>query len=111
MRQTQIERLVATVPPTIDPNQRRRLGAYTNTARRCEARIQRLRGELEHALRASEDALALGDGGSELNSVLIVACELDTLERVQPRIDAWLQAYVAALVDERRPETFGEGPA
>jgi hypothetical protein len=110
MKQVQIERLVATVPSTIDARQRRRLDAYASTARRCEARIQRLRGELERALRASEDALALGPG-SEPNSVLIVACELDTLERVQPRIDAWLQAYVGALVDERTPERFGEGPA
>jgi hypothetical protein len=111
MKQAQIERLVATVPSTVDDRQRRRLDAYASTARRCEARIQRLRGELERALRASEDALALGPGGSEPNSVLIVACELDTLERVQPRIDAWLQAYAAALVDERTPERFGEGPA
>ncbi len=110
MKQSQIERLVATVPARIDVRQRRRLDAYTSTARRCEARIQRLRGELERALRASEDALVLGEGGSEPNSVLVVACELDTLERVQPRVDAWLQAYVAALVDERSPESFGEGP-
>jgi hypothetical protein len=110
MKQTQIDRLVATVPSTIDARQRRRLEAYRSTARRCEARIQRLRGELERALRASEDALPLGEG-TEPNSVLIVACELDTLERVQPRIDSWLQAYVAALINERTPETFGEGPA
>lgn len=111
MKHTQIDRLVATVPSTIDAPQRRRLHAYSSTARRCEAQIQRLRGELEGAVIASGDTLGLGDEGTGPNAVLIVACELDTLERVQPRIDAWLQAYVAALVDERRPETFGEGPA
>ncbi|MBA2636686.1 MAG: hypothetical protein H0U79_00400 [Solirubrobacterales bacterium] len=111
MKQSQIERLVATVPSAIDTPQRRRLEAYSSTARRCETQIQRLRGELEGALRASEDAFALGDSSTGPNAVLVVACELDTLERAQPRIDAWLQAYVAALVDERVPGTFGEGPA
>ena len=36
--------------------------------------------------------------------------ELDALERVQPRIDAWLRVSVGALSDEVQMGPVGEGP-
>ncbi len=36
--------------------------------------------------------------------------ELDSLERVQPRIDAWLRVSVGALSDEVQMGPVGEGP-
>jgi hypothetical protein len=69
---------------------------------RCEPRIHELRTEVERAVdTAAPDA----------DAALDLARGMDDLERVQPRIDARLRAYVAALVDERTPETFGEEPA
>jgi hypothetical protein len=98
----QIDVLLRTVPAGVDAGQRRRLDAHAATARRCEARIRELRDGLEQALR---------DAADDPDAAIAVARELDGLERVQPRIDGWLKAYVTALVDERAPQTFGEGPA
>ena len=110
MKLTSIDRLAATVPATIDGRQRARLHGYAETASRCEARIQWLREELERALQATEGLIGTAIGAAaEPNAVLTLACELDTLERVQPRVDAWFTDYVAALVAAHTSETYGDG--
>ena len=94
MNLKQIDRLVGAVPESIEEKSRRRLDGYAAVARRCEERITALRGELEAA---SDRALSL-------------LVELDSLERVQPRIDAWLRVSVGALSDEVQMGPVGEGP-
>jgi hypothetical protein len=109
MNVNQIKRLAATVPETIDDRQRTRLHGYAETASRCEARIQRLRSELDRSLETTDRGLETVAEAAECNAVLTLACELDTLERVQPRVDAWFVDYVAALVAAHQPETYGDG--
>jgi hypothetical protein len=110
MNVTHIKRLVATVPPTIDQRQQARLTGYADTAVRCDARIRWLREELENTLATDGSITEVFDGmASEPNTALTMACELDTLERVQPRIDAWLTDYVAALVAAHSTETYDDG--
>jgi hypothetical protein len=117
MKSNQIDQLVATVPATINAAQRDRLHAYIETATRCEARIQRLRAELPSAFEVPEAvrtrSSASGsldiDVATELTTALAVACELDTLERVQPRVDAWLKQYVAKLVSTPSLDVYGDG--
>jgi hypothetical protein len=101
-----IDQLVATVPATINPGQRQRLDAYVDTVRRCEARIQALREELHRAFEAADGLTEAA--ATEPNRALTVACELDTLERVQPRVDAWLKQYVATLISRSTVETYGD---
>src|SRR5919202_4246481 len=111
MNSTQVRRLVATVPPNIDQRQRARLTGYADTALRCEARIRRIRQELEDALLATDGSVekVLDGVPAEPNAVLTLASELDSLERLQPRVDAWLCDYVAALVAAGTPEMYGDG--
>ena len=112
MKSNQIDQLVATVPATINPGQRQRLDAYVDTVRRCEARIQWLRAELPRVFDDGGDATSgAGDVAvvAELNTALSVACELDTLERVQPRVDGWLKQYVAMLQHTPALEAYGDG--
>jgi hypothetical protein len=111
VKSNQVDQLDATVPSTINPGQRQRLDAYVDTVRRCEARIQSLRGELHHVFEAGNGvtALAGADATTGPNRALDVACELDTLERVQPRVDAWLKQYVATLISRTTVETYGDG--
>jgi hypothetical protein len=107
----QIDRLVGTVPDGIEEKSRRRLDGYAAVARRCEERISALRGDLERALRAAGDVAHDGgelDGTSDAALGLLI--ELDSLERVQPRIDAWLRVSVGALSDEVQMGPVGEGP-
>jgi hypothetical protein len=107
----QIDRLVGAVPESIEEKSRRRLDGYAAVARRCEERIMALRGELERALRGAGDVAHDGgdlEGTSDLALALLV--ELDSLERVQPRIDAWLRVSVGALSDEVQMGPVGEGP-
>jgi hypothetical protein len=107
----QIDRLVGTVPEGIEQKSRRRLDGYAAVARRCEERITALRGDLERALRSAGD---VSHGGGDLDaasdSALALLIELDSLERVQPRIDAWLRVSVGALSDEVQIGPVGEGP-
>jgi hypothetical protein len=77
--------LVATVPQSIAPEQRGRLDAHVEAADSCRVRIV----EVKHALRGALD----GRGGSALD----LACELDSLERVQERLDRYLTALVEEL--------------
>ena len=44
------------------------------------------------------------------DTALSLLVELDSLERVQPRIDAWLRVSVGALSDEVQMGPVGEGP-
>jgi hypothetical protein len=109
MNPSHIQRLAATVPTTIDARQRARLRGYAETASRCEARIRRLRAELERSIDTGGEPSATADEAAEPNATLALACELDTLERLQPRVDAWFTDYVAALVAAQSVETYGDG--
>jgi hypothetical protein len=108
MNRSQIDRLMASVPATIDARQRSRLTGYADTAGRCEARIRRLREELESALQGGDGGPpSLGD--SEPSAILTIACELDSLERLQPRLDTWLRDHVMALVTAHTTEVYDDG--
>jgi hypothetical protein len=107
----QIDRLLAAVPSSLDEGHRNRVNGYAATARRCDERITALRSELERALRAVGEAEASGPGIEATDEAIRLACELDALERVQPRIDSWLRISVGALSDDPGLEPFGEGPA
>jgi hypothetical protein len=107
----QIDRLLASVPATTEDRHRKRVLGYAMTARRIDARISGLRGELERALRAVDDAVADGRGEEAADEALALARELDSLERVQPRVDSWLRVSVGSVVDDPGLEPFGEGPA
>ena len=111
MNAAQIDRLLASVPASTEERHRRRVLGYAATARRIDARISALRGELERALRAVDDAVADGRGEEAADEALALARELDSLERVQPRVDSWLRVSVGSVVDDPGLEPFGEGPA
>jgi hypothetical protein len=51
-----------------------------------------------------------GDLEAASDTALSLLVELDSLERVQPRIDAWLRVSVGALSDEVQMGPVGEGP-
>ena len=107
MNQAQIDRLLAGVPISVEDRHRRRIDGYAAAARRADERIGALRIELERALRAVDDtpgATGAADRAIEL------ARELDSLERVQPRIDSWLRVAVGSVSDDPGLEPFGEGP-
>ena len=111
MNLKQIDRLVGTVPDGIEEKSRRRLDGYAAVARRCEERIMALRSDLERALRGAGDvAHDGGDLAAASDTALSLLVELDSLERVQPRIDAWLRLSVGALSDEVQMGPVGEGP-
>jgi hypothetical protein len=107
----QIDRLLSSVPATTEERHRRRVLGYATTARRIDTRITALRSELERALRAVDDAVAEGRGDDAADTALALARELDSLERVQPRVDSWLRVAVGAVADDPGLEPFGEGPA
>ena len=110
MNAAQIDRLLASVPDTTEERHRRRVLGYAMTARRIDARISALRGELERALRAVDDDVARGLGDKSADRALQLAQELESLERVQPRVDSWLRVAVGAVADDPGLEPFGEGP-
>ena len=111
MNPAQIDRLLASVPERTEERHRKRVFGYATTARRVDARISALRIELERALRAVDDAAADGRGDEAADTALELARELDSLERVQPRVDSWLRVAVGAVADDPGLEPFGEGPA
>ena len=108
MNQAQIARLLAGVPISVEERHRRRIDGYAATARRADERIIALRIELERALRAVDEAPSESDGADR---AIELARELDSLERVQPRIDSWLRVAVGSVSDDPGLEPFGEGPA
>jgi hypothetical protein len=89
--------LVATVPDTIGPEQRGRLDAHVEAVSSCCTRI----GEVKLALRRALD----GRGGSALD----LACELDSLERVQDRLDRYLTELVNELSHAPAVIVYGDG--
>jgi hypothetical protein len=107
----QIDRLLSSIPETTEPRHLKRVHGYATTARRIDTRISALRIELERALRAVDDAAAEGHGDEAADEALRLARELDSLERVQPRVDSWLRVAVGAVSDDPGLEPFGEGPA
>ena len=108
----QIDRLLASVPETHRgaPPQARPAATPPPRAASTPA-SSALRGELERALRAVDDAVAEGRGDEAADDALELARELDSLERVQPRVDSWLRVAVGAVADDPGLEPFGEGPA
>jgi hypothetical protein len=80
-----LQSLVATVPDSIRPEQRGRLDAHVEAVDACRARIVEVKQQLRGAL------------GAPGGSALALACELDTLERAQERLDRWLTALVEEL--------------
>jgi len=60
---------------------------------------------------AIDDAVAEGRAEEAADEALALARELDSLERVQPRVDSWLRVAVGAVSDDPGLEPFGEGPA
>ena len=111
MNPAQIDRLLESVPDTTEERHRKRVLGYATTARRIDARISVLRVDLERALRAVDDAVAEGRGDEAADTALELARELDSLERVQPRVDSWLRVAIGAVADDPGLEPFGEGPA
>jgi type II secretory pathway pseudopilin PulG len=108
---SQINRLVSTAPVTLEHRQRARLQALQETASRCELRIRWLREQLEQALHTPDaGGVASGDNNPTApNTALTLASELDALERLQPRVDAWLVEYVASLAAAHEQVDYGDG--
>ncbi|GEL20126.1 hypothetical protein [Pseudonocardia asaccharolytica] len=99
MHPHRLEQLVASVPATIDPRSRARLDAHSETSEGCRRRIETVRAELERAL----------DGAADAEGALDLACRLDTLERVQQRLDHRLAALVEALTRTPSAVDYGDG--
>jgi hypothetical protein len=92
-----LQGLVAAVPDSIGPDQRGRLDAHVEAVGSCCTRIT----EVKQALRGALD----GRGGSALD----LACELDSLERVQERLDRYLLAVVEELSHVSRESVYDDG--
>lgn len=102
MHPHRLRQLVATVPDTVDADQRAKLLAHVQTADGCRVRIERVRAELRTALEG-------GDAPSG-ERALDLACELDGLERVQQRVDGWLTGLVEELNrTSMRHAHYGDG--
>ena len=97
MNPHRLQCLVATVPDTIGPEQQGRLDAHVDAVSSCCTRIV----EVKQALRG---ALA-GQGGSALD----LARELDSLERVQDRLDRYLTELVNELSHAPAVIVYGDG--
>ena len=111
MNRALIDVLLADVSADVDPRRRRRVDGYAAAARRCEDRICTLRAVLEEALRVLDHMTALdADRDAAADEVLRFVSELDALERVQPRLDAWLDIAISAVTDDSGLEAFGENP-
>jgi hypothetical protein len=111
LNNAQIDRLLSSVPEGTEGRHRKRVLGYAATARRIDGRISALRVELARALRAVDDAVEAGRGEEAADEALTLARELDSLERVQPRVDSWLRVAVGAVADDQGLEPFGEGPS
>ncbi|MDA0183457.1 hypothetical protein OJ997_24320 [Solirubrobacter phytolaccae] len=88
----------------------KRVEGYAYTARRVETRIDSLRIELERALRGVDEAVPEGRGDEAADKALDLARDLDSLERIQPRVDSWLRVAVSSVCDDPGLAPFGEGP-
>ena len=110
MNHAQIDRLLSSVPDSTEPRHLKRVHGYATTARRIDSRIAALRVELERALRAVDDAVPEGRGEAAADKALELARELDSLERIQPRVDSWLRVAVSSVSEDPGLAPFGEGP-
>jgi hypothetical protein len=95
-----LQQLVASVPESITAEQRARLLAHVQTSDGCRARADRVRHELRRVLDGAE-------GGAD--RALDLACELDSLERVQERVDGWLGELVDQLTHTPRVVHYDDG--
>ena len=97
MNPHRLQSLVAAVPDSLGPEQRGRLDAHVEAVDACRARTAEVKQALRTALH--------GGGGSALD----LACELDSLERVQERLDRWLTALVEELSRTGHEVSYGDG--
>lgn len=98
MHPHRLQQLVASVPEGIDGDQRARLLAHVQASDSCRTRAERVRRELHSALD--------GDGPER---AVDLACELDSLERVQQRVDGWLTDLVDELTHTPRVVRYDDG--
>lgn len=97
MNPHRLQCVVARVSDTIGPVDRGRLDAHVEAVSSCCSRIV----EVKQELRAALD----GRGGSALE----LARELDSLERVQDRLDRHLMDLVEELSHAPREIVYGDG--
>jgi hypothetical protein len=94
-----LKQLVASVPESVDAEQRSRLLVHVQASDGCRVRAERVRAELRRAL----------DGADGAERAVDLACELDGLERVQQRMDAWLTELVEELTSRPRAVPYDDG--
>lgn len=99
MNPHRLKQLVASVPESIDAEQRARLLAHVQASDCCHARVERARAELRQAL----------DGVGGADRAVDLAVELDGLERVQQRVDRWLAGLVEELTSTPRAVHYDDG--
>ena len=97
MNPHRLQCVVARVSDTIGPVDRGRLDAHVEAVSSCCSRIVEVKQELRTALD--------GRGGSALE----LARELDSLERVQDRLDRHLMDLVEELSHAPREIVYGDG--
>jgi hypothetical protein len=99
MHPHRLQQLVASVPDTVDADQRAKLLAHVQASDRCRVRVERVSAELARVL----------DGVGSADRAVDIACELDGLERVQQRMDRRLTALVEELTSTPRAVTYDDG--
>jgi hypothetical protein len=99
MHPHRLQQLVASVPDTVDADQRAKLLAHVQASDRCRVRVERVSAELARTL----------DGVGSADRAVDIACELDGLERVQQRMDRRLTALVEELTSTPRAVTYDDG--
>jgi hypothetical protein len=99
MNPQRLKQLVASVPESIDADQRARLLAHVKASDCCRGRVERVRAELRSAL----------DGAASADRAVDLACELENLERAQQRLDSWLTSLVEELTSTPRSVPYGDG--
>jgi hypothetical protein len=99
MHPHRLQQLVASVPDTVDADQRAKLLAHVQASDRCRVRIERVGAELDRVL----------DGVGSSDHAVDLACELDGLDRVQQRLDRRLTALVEELTSTPRAVAYDDG--
>ena len=99
MHPQRLQQLVASVPEGIDADQRARLLAHVRASDGCRARVERVRAELDRTL----------DNVDGADRAIDLARELDSLERVQQRVDGWLTSLVDELSHTPRTVRYDDG--
>ena len=110
MNASQIERLLASIPAKTETRHRKRVLGYAATARRIDARIPRCAWTSSARCAPSMTTSPAASATSPPTGRCELAQELESLERVQPRVDSWLRVAVGAVADDPGLEPFGEGP-